>query len=128
MRNHTLGAIAIPEDVWWQDEFDWTPIAESTEYGLTGALVIDIGIREAGRPITLVSNPAGGWVPRATVQALQAQRDSTPVSTLALTLADGRVITVKHDRTRQFEAAPVRPVSDMTAATPYRITLPLIEV
>lgn len=131
MRHHTLTtlttSIELPEDVWWSDEFAWTPIAESNEFSLTGSLIVDVGTRQAGRPVTLASNPNGGWVTRAIVMALQAQRD-TPQATISLTLADGRTLTVKHDRTRPFEATPVRPASDMTAATSYRITLPLIEI
>lgn len=133
MQHHTLStlvpaiAIELPADVWWADEFDWTPIAENSEYSLTGSLIIDIGVRQAGRPITLTSNANGGWVHRSTVQDLQAQRDA-PNATATLVLADGRTLTVKHDRTRPFEAAPVRPASDMTAATAYRTTLPLIEI
>lgn len=127
MKNHSLGGIAIPEDVWWSDEFDWTPLVQSTEYSVTGALIVDQGTRLAGRLITLTSNENGGWVPRATVLALQAQRDA-PQASLTLTLVDGRSLTVMHDATRNFEASPVRPAADMTASTPYRITLPLIEI
>ncbi|THF61538.1 hypothetical protein E6C76_20100 [Pseudothauera nasutitermitis] len=126
MRNHTLGAIAIPEDVWWTDEFAWSALAQENDTGLTGALIIHQGLRTEGRPITLTSNTNGGWVPRGTVLALHAQR-ALPDTRLTLTLADGREFTVMHDLTREFEAAPVRPACDMTNATNYRITLPLIQ-
>jgi len=127
MRMHSLSSIAIPEDVWWEDEFDWDAISQSTEYSVTGTLVVDQGIRQAGRPITLTSSANGGWVSRGTVMALQAQRD-VPEATFTLTLADGRSFTVMHDLSRTFEARPVRPASDMSDASPYRITLPLIEI
>lgn len=127
MRNHTLGAIEIPEDVWWSDEFGWSAVEQSHEYGVTGSLVIDLGEKQSGRSITLKSNTAGGWVPRGTVLALYAQRAQVGES-FPLLLADGREYLVMHDTTREFEAAPVRPAADMTADSPYRITLPLIEV
>jgi hypothetical protein len=127
VRNHTLGAIAIPEDVWWQDEFAWTPVEQATDRGLTGALIIDQGVKLGGRPITLISNAGGGWVPRSTVLALQAQR-AVPATTYTLTLADGRSFTVAHDQEREFAADPIRPALDMHANSKYRITLPLIEI
>lgn len=127
MTPHTLGAVELPGDVWWADEFDWSPIEQAQEYSVTGALIIDEATKQAGRQITLRSADGGGWVPRATVQALQAMRDDIG-ETYLLSLADGRSFTVRFDLTRPFEAAPVRPACDMTGATPYTITIPLIEV
>jgi hypothetical protein len=127
MRYHNLAGIEIPEDVWWPDEFAWTPIEQATTRSLTGARIVQQGIKQGGRPITLTSNERGGWVSRGTVLALQAQRTAADPS-LLLTLADGRTYTVAHDLEREFEATPNRPVADMTPATAYRITLPLIEV
>lgn len=127
MRNHNLGGIEIPEDVWWSDEFAWSAVEQSHEYGVGGALIIDVAEKLAGRLITLTSNDRGGWVPRGTVLALHAQRDILG-ETFSLVLADGREFLVMHDNSRAFEATPVRAVADMTDATKYRITLPLIEV
>lgn len=127
MRTHTLGAIAIPEDVWWTDEFAWTPVERAETRSLTGARIVQLGVKQGGRPITLESNPRGGWVPRATVAALQAQR-ATPGEQITLTLADGRTFTVEHDHTREFQAEPIRPAADLHDASRYRVTIPLIEV
>lgn len=127
MRKHSIGSIEIQEDVWWSDEFAWNPVEQSSTRSLTGARLVQVGVKVKGRPITLSSNERGGWVPRSTVLALHAQR-ALPGQTFALTLADGRVFSVQHDPEREFSAAPVRPAADITDATPYRITLPLIEV
>lgn len=127
MRTHTLGAIAIPEDVWWTDEFAWTPVERAETRSLTGARIVQLGVKQGGRPITLESNPRGGWVPRATVAALQAQR-ATPGEQITLTLADGRTFTVEHDHTRELQAEPIRPAADLHDASRYRVTIPLIEV
>lgn len=127
MRNHTLGAVAIPEDVWWTDEFAWTPVAQATTRSLTGARIVQLGVKLKGRPITLASSDRGGWVTRATVLALRALADA-PGATYTLALADGRSFTVAFDAERDFVATPLRPAADMTAASKYRVTLPLIEV
>ena len=127
MRTHTLGGVQIPEDVWWSDEFGWSAIEQATEYSITGALIVDVATRQAGRAITLTSSANGGWVPRSAVLALQAQR-ALVGEILTLFLADGRQLTVMHDNARELEAAPVRPAGDLTGDSPYRITLPLLEV
>ncbi len=127
MRNHTLATVAIPADVWWSDEFAWTPVAQATSRSLTGARIVQVGLKVKGRPITLTSSERGGWVPRSTVLALQALA-AVPGATYTLTLADGRAFTVAFDAERDFTATPIRPAADMTDASKYRVTLPLIEV
>lgn len=127
IRSHSLGGVEIPEDVWWIDEFDWSAVEQITDRGLTGALIVHQGVKQHGRPITLQSNVNGGWVARAVVLALQAQR-AQPDARFALQLADGREFLVIHDLAQSFTAEPVRPAADMTSSTPYRIRLPLMTV
>lgn len=127
MRYHTLGAVQIPEDVWWTDEFAWRAVEQSSTRSLTGARIVQLGTKTKGRPITLTSNERGGWVPRSTVLALRALADA-PGITYTLTLADGRAFQVQFDHERDFQATPVRPAADMTGASSYRVTIPLIEV
>lgn len=127
MRMHTLDTIEIPEDVWWADEMAWNPVAQSSSRGLTGARIVQQGLKVKGRPITLTSNDRGGWVPRGTVLALRALA-AVPGETYTLELADGRTFTVAFDAEQAFDAAPIRPAADMTDETHYRVTIPLIEV
>lgn len=63
--------IELPEDMQWQDEFDWSDLAQSPpRYTRGGALVIQQSEKLAGRPITL----SGEWVwnPRGIFKTLQA--------------------------------------------------------
>ena len=66
------------------DEFDWSPVEQSKEYSLTGALVIQQGMKAAGRPITLQSN-GGAWVSRSTLEAVQ-EFCNTPDKSFELTI------------------------------------------
>ena len=66
-------ALELHPDLLWQDEFSWTPVVQSVERTVTGAMVIDYGTRIAGRPITLL--PDGGdsaWMPLSTINTLNA--------------------------------------------------------
>lgn len=62
--------IELPDDLVWRDEFDWTPVEQSTDYGGTGSLIVQEGERQDGRPITLYGGKEGGWASRATIEAL----------------------------------------------------------
>lgn len=124
----TLDTVTLPGDLLWVDEFDWTPVEFSTRYTLDGALVIEQGTRQAGRPITLAGADDRGWITRQTLEALYALAQS-PSAGMPLTLADGRTFTVvfRHDAT-PIEAAPVIPVSPAPTDLYYSVTIRLLEV
>lgn len=129
MNDHTLGAIAIPRGLIWSDEFDWTPVQKSLEYSLTGAALIDVGVKQAGRPITLEAQDDAGWISRATLQALQALAEAEPEGVHLFTHADGREFDVQFAPVDQ----PItgRPISrpELPAGThPYVATVRLITV
>jgi hypothetical protein len=66
------GVIALPDDLVWTDEFSWVPVVQKKTVTLTGALIIETGVRLAGRTITLAADPDMAWVTRSTVLALRA--------------------------------------------------------
>jgi hypothetical protein len=68
----TLEELELPNDLLWSDEFDWSPLESTNTYTLTGALIIEQGVRQAGRPISLTADPELAWVTRTTVQTLRA--------------------------------------------------------
>ena len=44
--------ITLSDRLHWTDEFDWHPVEQASSYSTTGALLIDVATRQAGRPIT----------------------------------------------------------------------------
>ncbi len=124
----TLDAIALPPNLYWADEYDWSPVQQQAEYTLTGALILEEATRQAGRPITLTTPEGGDWTDRATVDSLRAKL--TANTTMTLTLHDGRSFPVRwrHDDT-PLEAKPVlEGLANPDAAALYHLTLRLIEV
>ena len=75
------------EQLQWTDEHEWDPVEQGQERSLSGALIIQEGVKLYGRPVTLASNDAA-WFTLATIQALQALRDQ-PGIVMLLTLPDG---------------------------------------
>ena len=130
MTTHTLDGLALPAGMSWQDEFSWSPALSAQEYSLTGALVIDAGTRQAGRPLTLAASDDRGWsgMTRDKLITLRAKA-AVAGATYALTLADGRSFAVAFRPGE--EPITARQVWDREvppADWPYVVTLRLIEI
>jgi hypothetical protein len=125
-------AMLLPDDLLWTDEHTWSPAVTSTSYLITGALLIQSALRQAGRPITLMGAPDMAWVTRATVEQLRAWA-AIPVSAasgrFALTFADGRAFTVafRHGDT-PIESEPVLGIPARSSGDFYRLTLRFLEI
>ena len=48
-----LGSVTLPGDLRWSDEFAGAQVQRSAEYSVTGALIVQEAVKQAGRPITL---------------------------------------------------------------------------
>lgn len=128
----TLGTITLPQGLRWADEYDWSPIMQSTSYSLTGALIVNQATKLAGRPITLVGGKDFAWLTRTEVIALKVLLDAGEEMTL--TLHDNQSFTVlpAGDEPLTVSALPI--VKDSGPANPsgsafYILeTLKLIEV
>jgi len=125
---HTLGALRISRGMVWIDEFSWSAVEKSAEYSVTGALLIDAAVKQAGRHITLRGDADAGWIRRSVLDALRALAASDPVGEHLLTLADGRTFTVQFAPGAPIEASPVLRPELPPDTHPYVATLRLIEV
>lgn len=119
--------ITLPEDTQWANEFDWQPVDQDRQYSLTGALVLQEGVRQKGREILLRGGEDAAWIPRTTVQALYsmaAQADKT--LTLRFHAAS---FSVRFDRTKTaLEAREVLRQANPGPTHLYSFALNLIEV
>jgi hypothetical protein len=107
--------VSLPYDLRWSDE-SWSPIEQWVERGLTGAQIVQVGIRQAGRPITLEPPPRGGWMQRSLLPQLQTWRDN-PDTVLTLTLR-GTAYAVRwrhHDPAGALTWEPLRHVAAPSA-------------
>ena len=97
---------ALTDRLQWTDEYDWSPVEQSTEYSTTGALLVDVAVKAAGRPITLDGVETDAWISRALCDTLQAWA-ALPGIALTLTLRGvARPVVFDHAK-RGFEAKPV---------------------
>lgn len=138
----TLAGIELPDDLDWVDEMTAWRIGQIIRPSLTGRPIVQEGLMQAGRPVTLQSQDLGGGNPRRVVapvslvvlNALKALEEtwSAASMTLVLPLAEGgtRTMQVRWRRT-DGAAIEARPVIFRTPAEDtdlYLITLRLIQV
>ena len=81
----TLDDLTLPDDLYWQDEFDWSPVSQSITPTITGALIVEENVFYEGREITLVSGDTFGWAPHSLVSQLRSKESQiNPVMTLGI--------------------------------------------
>lgn len=121
--------INLHEDLYWEDEFTWTPVRQSAEPSITGAIIIDVNTLQTGRPITLrpeADNSA--WMSRAVVEQLRNWA-AVPGKILTLTLRGiARTVVFRHHEGPAVEPAPVIHYNDTDAADRYTVTVRFMEV
>ncbi|KAB2923127.1 MAG: hypothetical protein F9K25_18715 [Candidatus Contendobacter sp.] len=106
----TLGGLTLPQGLVWSDEFAWSPLAQATEYSLTGALIVEQATKQAGRPITLIGGRTWAWLTRAEAATLKALLNAGDEMTL--TLHDSRTFTVLPAGDDPLAVAPLPRVRD----------------
>lgn len=125
-------ALELDPDLRWADEFTWFAVEQSVVRSLTGALLVDLGTRVGGRPITLApADDSSAWMPRATLAQLQAwEADPSLTMTLSLRGVNRPVIFRRHDGA-PIDARPVHFVADPLPGEIgdwYLVTLRFLEI
>lgn len=90
--------VTLPDALSWADEYTWSPVEQTKTYTTTGALLIEEGVKQAGRPITLEGSEDRTWCTRALVDTLHAWA-ATSAIVLTLTLRGvARDVTFDHEK------------------------------
>ena len=113
----------------WADEFDWSPVEQATGYSTRGKLLVDVGLKLAGQPITLEGADTNAWITRALCSTLQAWA-ALPGIELDLVLR-GTAHRVIFDHAKGgFAAQPIWRLLDgeITPELFYRPTLRFLKV
>ena len=106
----------------WTNEYDWSPVDQATTYSTRGALLVDVGLKLAGTPITLDGPSTNTWISRALCDTLKAWA-ALPGAEFELVLR-GVPRAVLFDQARTgFEATPLTRLLD-GEESPDQIFLP----
>jgi len=99
--------VTLPDDMFWTDEHSWTPVEQTVSTSITGAAIVDIGTRTAGRPITLVSDEGHAWLPYSAVTQLKTWAN-TAGKTLTLSLRNANfTVMFRHQEKPAVDVAAV---------------------
>lgn len=121
--------VVLSDRLQWADEFDWSPVDQTTAWSTRGALLVDVAAKLAGRPITLQGTETAALIPRTLCSTLQAWAN-LPGIVLTLTLRGvARQVMFDHAQ-KGFSAQPIWKLIDgeVTDELAYFPTFRLIEV
>ncbi|WP_447940097.1 hypothetical protein [Pseudoxanthomonas mexicana] len=138
MSDIILAGITLPGDLFWSDEFSATLVGQARKYSLTGALIIQESVAQAGRLITLETTQEGdSWVAPVRLDTLrllrelEADPDEAPF-TLVLpehnTGTRSFNVAFRRGDGAPIEARPIRFASPAIDTDLFAITLRLIQV
>ena len=128
-RKATNETVPLEDGFLWSDEFDWSPVEQATAYSTTGALLVDVAVKQAGQPITLEGTDTNAWISRALCSTLQAWA-ALPGIQLDLVLR-GETHRVMFDHAKGgFSAQPIWKLLDgeITPELFYRPTFRFLKV
>lgn len=111
----------------WIDEFAWqAAVISEPIYSITGAMIVETGIKQAGRPITLAGHHA--HITRAELNQLLAWAQAPGVFSLAC--PDGRRFDVMFARQALRDISALQPyrLIDKSDSDLYRATLAFLTV
>lgn len=69
---HAGEVLTLSDRLLWTDEYAWTPVVTERKWGTHGALIVHVGKRKAGRPITLDGRDSKAWIERTQCDQLNA--------------------------------------------------------
>lgn len=120
--------VTLNPDLYWSDENNWNPVEQSVQYTLTGALIIQAGERQAGRPVTLEpEDDSSAWMPLSIVAQLRNWA-AVPGQELTLTLRGAARSVVFRHQDGGLEARPIVHYRDPAGTDWYACTIRLMEI
>ena len=113
----------------WTNEYDWSPVDQATGYSTRGVLLVDVGLKLAGQPITLEGTDTNAWITRALCSTLQAWA-ALPGIELALVLRGTTHAVIFDHAQGGFAAQPIWRLADgeITPELFYRPTFRFLKV
>ena len=90
-----IGGVTLPEGMTWTNEFDYTPVAMTKDFTLTGSILVQTQIATAGRVIKIEGTQDHGWIQKSKFDQLRVNSQSN--STFVFTDSNGNNFNVVWD-------------------------------
>lgn len=120
--------LTLHPDLFWSDENNWNPVAQTVERTITGALDVQVAALSKGRPITLEpADDSAAWMPYSAVVQLRNWA-AVPGQILSLTLlGTTRNVLFRH-QDGGLEAKPVVQYQDRLSGDFFLCVIRLMEI
>ena len=102
----------LSERLLWTDEFAYSPVLQENRFGTDGSMHVHLGVRVAGRPITLNGVESEAWINRVDVDRLQGWASVPGVRFSLLLRGVQRTVIFDHTRAPAFQADPIWQLAD----------------
>ena len=124
-----LTTVQLNPDLFWEDENNWHPVEQTSERTITGALVVQVAERIAGRPITLKpEDDASGATEHTDLEQLRNWA-AVPGQEMTLTIrGESRTVIFRHHDGAAIEARPWVHRSDVQSGDWYLATFRFMEM
>lgn len=117
-------SIELSHDLLWKDEFEWSDLAQTEPVRtLSGAYIVQQGIKKKGRPITLEPpDDSMAWHTRQVAEKLQAWA-MQPETQFTLEMAQGAFTVIFDNAQTAVSASPVLGYGSIKPSDYFRVSL-----
>lgn len=121
--------VNMSDDLFWEDEFTWNPVEQSVARTLTGAIIVESSLLQAGRPITLAPiDEESAWMQYGDLKKLK-ELAALPGVVMELTFrGETRSVMFRHQDKDVVSAKPVVFYRDPVDQDSYLVTVKLMEI
>ncbi len=123
-----LDGIPLPADLEWQDEYSQSLVKSTSRHGMTGALIIQQGLAQSGRPMTLFGGPSGSWIKKSTLDLLRAKVETPSLEMTLDYKGTSMQVMFSRDTQSPVNARTVSRTQDNDGDPLYTVIIKLIEV
>jgi hypothetical protein len=129
-RKATGETVTLDDGFFWSDE-DWSPIKQTNEHATNGVLITQVGIKQAGRPITLKpANQKKGWIKLRELRQLREwQALIEEEFLLEFEIPDARVFNVIfNNEGSALESSPIKNSPATSLDDYFNVTMRFMEL
>lgn len=120
--------INLHPDLYWSDENNWHPVEQTVTRTVTGALVVEVAERGAGRPVTLEpEDDSSAWMTHEVVQQLRNWAAAAGQELVLTLRGEARDVMFRH-QDGGLEATPVLHMNDVQDEDYYLCVLRFMEI
>ena len=130
IRKTTSETIQLEDGFFWSDE-NWSAIQQNQEYSVSGALIVQEGRKQAGRPITLQpASKTKGWIKLRDLNKLRLWQNLQEQFTLQFQWPHDqrRFNVIFNHKDNALESATIKGTPATSLDTYFNVTMRFTEV